>query len=135
MRAWTLRTGWALMVMASLSTGCARNTVGTATAPGGSEVLRADEIRRSGAADVLQAIRILRPAFLQTRGRTSILRSEETEPAVYLDERPFGGVRLLADIPANTVLEVRHFNAAQAQMKYGAGHSQGAILVITGAPR
>ncbi len=78
---------------------------------------------------------MLRPAFLQTRGRTSILRSEEAEPAVYVDDRLFGSLMSLADIPANTVMEVRHFNAAQAQMRWGAGNSQGAILVITGTPK
>ncbi|MBK8250335.1 MAG: hypothetical protein IPK85_23510 [Gemmatimonadetes bacterium] len=107
-----------------------------ARATGSTEVLRADELRRSGATDLLSAIRMLRPAFLQTRGRTSITRSEESEVAVYLDDRPFGGLTMLREIQINVVIEVRHFSATQAQVRWGGdGHSQGAILVITGAPR
>jgi hypothetical protein len=107
-----------------------------ARATGSTENIRADELRRSGATDLLSAIRMLRPAFLQTRGRTSINRSEEGEVAVYVDDRPFGGLAMLRDIQINTVLEVRHFSATQAQVRWGGdGHSQGAILVITGSPR
>jgi hypothetical protein len=94
-----------------------------------------DEIVRSGATDAYQAIRMLRPTFLATRGRTSILRRENAEPAVYVDDRLFGGVASLRDIPANQVVEVRYYGAAQAQMKWGAGHSQGAISVKTGSAR
>lgn len=124
-----------LLLCVLMSAGaCARNSAG-ARASGGTEALRSDEIRRSGATDLLSAIRMLRPAFLQTRGRTSMLRSEESEPAVYLDDRALGGIAMLRDIQAITVIEVRYLGAAQAQMRWGAGHSAGAILVITGTPR
>lgn len=125
-----------LLLLAALTAGaCARGTGGTARATGSSEVLMRDEIARSGATDAFQAIRMLRPTFLATRGRTSILRRENAEPVVYVDDRLFGGVAALRDIPANQVVEVRYYGAAQAQMKWGAGHSQGAILVITGSAR
>lgn len=107
MRGWTHRTRWTTLQAASAAVACVRNTAGATTVPGGTEVLSADEFRRP----------------------------EEAEPAVYLDHRPFRSVRMLSDIPANAVLEGRHFSSAQDQMKYGAGHSQGAILVITGSPR
>lgn len=116
-------------------TGCASGGQG-ARATSGTEPIRADELRRSSAADLLSAIRMLRPHFLSTRGRTSIQRSEETEPAVYVDDRPFGGLAMLRDIPLNTVIEVRYLSATQAQVRWGGdGHSAGGILVITGAPR
>jgi hypothetical protein len=125
-----------IVLLAAATLGaCAKNTSSRATASGGTEPLRAEEIRRTGASDLYSAIRMARPTFLQTRGRTSILRSEEAEPAVYLDDRPLGGLSMLRDIQANTVIEVRYFGAAQAQMRWGAGHSAGAILVITGTPR
>jgi len=78
---------------------------------------------------------MLRPSFLVSRGRTSILRAENTEPVVYLDDRLLGGVATLRDIPSNQVIEVRYFGAAQAQMRWGAGNSAGAILVRTGSPK
>ncbi len=109
---------------------------GSARASGGTEPIRADELRRTSAGDLLSAIRMLRSGFLSTRGRTSIQRSEETEPAVYVDDRPFGDLSMLRDIPLNTVIEVRYLSATQAQERWGSdGHSAGGILVITGAPR
>jgi len=129
---------WALFALSLLIPGlpaCASNSGRGAVASGSMEVLRADEIAKSGATDALQAIRMLRPAFLQTRGRTSIMRSEESEPTVYVDDRPFGSLASLSDIPANQVVEIRYFGAAQAQMRWGAGNSAGAILVRTGVAK
>lgn len=114
---------------------CARNAGRDAGGGSGTEVLRRDEITRSGATDAFTAIRMLRPVFLQSRGRTSMLRNENTEPAVYLDDRLIGGIALLRDIPANQVIEVRFFGPAQAQMRWGTGNSAGAILVRTGSPK
>lgn len=131
-----LRTCLAVLLLLVAPGACASAGAGGARATGSTEVIRADELRRSGATDLLSAIRMLRPAFLQTRGRTSITRSEESEVAVYVDERPFGGLSMLRDIQINTVIEVRHFSATQAQVRWGGdGHSQGAILIITGSPR
>ncbi|MBC7896626.1 MAG: hypothetical protein H7066_14515 [Cytophagaceae bacterium] len=115
--------------------GCARKGGRDGGVGGGTDVLRRDEISRSGATDAITAIRMLRPVFLQSRGRTSILRQENTEPAVYLDDRLLGGVSTLRDIPSNQVIEVRYFGPAQAQMRWGTGNSAGAILVRTGSPR
>ena len=114
---------------------CTRGTTRTGVATGTLDVLTAEEIVKSGATDALQAIRMLRPVFLQTRGRTSILRSEEAEPAVYVDDRPFGGLAALRDVPTHQIVDIRYFGAAQAQMRWGAGNSAGAILVRTGSPR
>lgn len=131
-----LRTCLAVLLLLVAPGACASGSAGRARATGSTEVIRADELRRSGATDLLSAIRMLRPAFLQTRGRTSITRSEESEVAVYVDDRPFGGLSMLRDIQINTVMEVRHFSATQAQVRWGGdGHSQGAILIITGSPR
>ena len=114
---------------------CAGNAARGTTAAGTMEVLRADEIARSGATDAYQAIRTLRPAFLQTRGRTSMVRAENAEPAIYVDDRPFGSVATLRDIPAREIVDIRYFGPAQAQMRWGAGNSAGAILVRTGTPK
>ena len=115
--------------------GCARNAARDSVATGGTDILRRDEITRSGATDAFTAIRMLRPVFLQSRGRTSILRAENTEPAVYLDDRLIGGLAVLRDIPATQVIDVRYFGPAQAQMRWGTGNSAGAILVRTGSPK
>ena len=124
-------------LMLLIGVACARQTSTAAPATGSSDALRADELRRSGATDLLSAVQRLRPAFLRTRGRTSMVRTEEVEPVVYLDDRPYGSLASLRDIQVSTVVEVRYLSPAQAQMRWGGGegHSAGAILVITGTPR
>ncbi|MCC6316469.1 MAG: hypothetical protein IT361_02170 [Gemmatimonadaceae bacterium] len=127
------RSALTIAAAALLLSGCAGRQSGAAVATSSTDILRADEITRSGATDAFTAVRMLRPAFLQSRGRTSILRTENTEPMVYVDDRLIGGVASLRDIPANQVVEVRFFGPAQAQMRWGAGNSAGAILVRTGS--
>ncbi len=124
-------------VLFVMAMACARPATGGAAATGSTDILRADELRRSGATDLLSAVQRLRPAFLRTRGRTSMVRTEEGEPVVYLDDRPYGLLAALRDIQVATVMEVRYLSPAQAQLRWGGGegHSAGAILVITGSPR
>lgn len=135
MNRYLVRRGGFFAAFVLATVGCAPRNGPTVTATGSMDVLRADEIARSGAIDAYQAIKLLRPAFFQTRGRTSILRTEESEPSLYVDERPFGSLASLRDIPAREVIEVRYYNASQAQMKWGAGNSAGAIHVRTGVAR
>lgn len=123
---------WSLLVV---SVACARNSGPGVVASGSMDPLLADEIARSGATDAYQAVKMLRPAFFQTRGRTSILRSEESEPTLYVDDRQFGALASLRDIQVSQVVEIRYFGPAQAQMRFGAGNSAGAILVRTGTPK
>jgi hypothetical protein len=127
-----IRRGFLLCAIALSGPACTKRTdLGEATATSSSDVLRREEIVKSSAMNAQEAIRLLRPSFLRTRGRTSILRPNESEPTVYLDDRQLGGLAVLRDIPANTIYEIRYLSPAQAQMRWGAGHAAGAILVVT----
>jgi hypothetical protein len=128
-----LASSFALMsTVGVVSASCAKRTAtAEATVSSSSDVLRREEIAKSSAMNAHEAIRLLRPLFLRSRGRTSILRPNESEPVVYLDDRQLGGLAVLRDIPANTIYEVRYFSPAQAQMRWGSGHAAGAILVVT----
>ena len=136
MRVFSVRCATGAVVgLLILAGGCARGVGRGGVATGNMDVLSADEIVKSGATDAFQAIRMLRPSFLQTRGRTSILRTEEAEPSVYIDDRPFGGPAALRDVPVVQIVDIRYFSPAQAQMRWGSGNSAGAILVRTGAAK
>lgn len=110
--------------------GCARAASGD-RASGSTDVISRAEIDRTTALNAYDAVRYLRPLFLRSRGRASILLPSEAEPVVYLDDRRMGGVATLREIPANSVFEIRYFSAGQAQMRWGSGHANGAILVVS----
>lgn len=53
------------------------------------------------------------------------------EPLVYLDNQRMGGINFLRDIPVTEIFEIRYDTAAQAQIKWGNGHPQGVIQILT----
>ncbi|MEJ7810988.1 MAG: Plug domain-containing protein [Gemmatimonadaceae bacterium] len=95
------------------------------------DVLGADEIAGANVHSVYEAIRLLRPAFLFSRGSTSLRSSAPAYPVVYLDGAPAGGLDVLRDIPSGSVKEVRYYNAPDATVRWGTGHTAGVIYVST----
>lgn len=126
--------------------GCASSSPGTEdTAPGdlspdvlraavpvsGSpEVLTGDEIRGTGAGNVWEALRRLRPLWLQPRaGAASMLPRQSTSPVVYVAGVPYGAPRTLQSMNVDQVRRVEFVNARDATTRYGTGHAGGVILV------
>jgi hypothetical protein len=89
------------------------------------------EITKSQAINAYDAIRILRPSMLRERGAVTMRGRDVREPVVYLDNQRMGGIGVLRDIPVTEIFEIRYHNAAQAQIKWGNGHLQGVIQVVT----
>jgi hypothetical protein len=99
--------------------------------PTGRSVILANEIAGSGASTAYDAIRALRPEWLQRRqshyGQT---QAEATIP-VYLGNQLLGTLDELSTISAQNVKEIRRYDAAQATLLWGPGNAEGAIQVIT----
>jgi len=94
-------------------------------------VITAEEIaQHDGLRTAYDVVRRLRPQFLRRRGVASLSAASE-EIVVYLDGIRTGGVEVLRNIDVATVREIRHINARDATTKYGTGHSQGVIEVLT----
>lgn len=100
------------------------------------------ETRVSTAYDLVQALRpqwlrargnnALRISTRQTRGGEMTGVSDESPVMVYQDGRVLGpGVELLRSIPHASIERVEYFDAAEAQQRWGVGHPQGAIHVIS----
>lgn len=139
-----LRRGWRRTIRVGLiawagAAGCGGTRSGEAL--GGrvsrSDVIDRSEIAKSSAQNAYDAVRALRPAFLVSRGPTSLLRSRDsgTSPVLYLDNSGFGDLSTLRNIPIVGIFEIRYFSATQAQLRWGTDHPSGAILVLTGTPR
>jgi hypothetical protein len=84
-----------------------------------------DEIARSHAATVYDAIQLTRPVFLVSQSDLAPL----AERQVYLDGMLLGGIDELRRIPASSVREIRFVRTLDVGS--GMGHRGGAILVIT----
>ncbi len=109
-----------------LVTGCAAAGTGSST---DQSVLTREEIVEANQLNALELIRVYRPHWLRIRGSTSF--RDEPEIVVYLDGVRAGSTDMLADIAAINIQEIRYYNAREAQFKFGVGHVQGAIDVIT----
>ncbi len=56
----------------------------------------------------------------------------QSEIAVYVDGNRLGGVGELRQVPANLVASIEYLDGPSATIRFGTGHSQGAIVIVTG---
>jgi hypothetical protein len=94
-------------------------------------VITREELAASDARTVYDAIRQLRPSFLQPHGSTAT-SGGVVVPRVYVDGTPLGeGLGVLRQMRPDDVLEIHYLSAADATQRFGTGNSGGAILVQT----
>jgi hypothetical protein len=120
--------GLALVVLAA---GCASGGGGTRPKGGGRDVLVNADLTSgtSAAANLYDAIRVLRPEWLNKRSGGSMM--QQGELYVYLDNARLGPPETLRGIRTEQVESVRFVNATEAQSRFGADHVFGAILVTS----
>ncbi len=88
-------------------------------------LITADELSGLSVSSAYDAVRRLRPAWLQTRGRAPL-------PVVYRNNTRWGGdPSSLESIQIGTISEMRFLSASDATTRYGTGFTGGVILVIT----
>ncbi len=105
----------------------------TATGAGGRRdrnVLAAEEIELSNVGTLHEAIQLLRPHFLFSRGRTSLRAPNNPLPAVIVNSVPQASFESLRAIPARDVQYVRLLSAPEATTRFGTGYMAGAIEVV-----
>lgn len=98
------------------------------------DVITLLELEQTGkkAQDLYQAIRSLRPHFLQPPRGTRTMGSYTPDPTVvYVDGLRTGDLETLKTISTQNVFEVRYFEPSKAQEEFGMNHSGGAVLVRT----
>jgi hypothetical protein len=95
-------------------------------------VLTREEIERSGAMNAYEAVAELRPLWLNSRGQNTL--QHDRDIVVYLDRAPIGDRRALYDVQALMITSMQYLNPAQADFRFGRGHTHGAIVVYTGLP-
>lgn len=102
--------------------GCA-STGGTARSD--QNLITLDEVEATDLANAYEIVRTLRPRWLQARVPMSI------PVQVYVDGTRLGGPQALQTVPKLAIEEIRYYSPTAAQARWGLGHTNGAIAVVT----
>ncbi len=116
-----------LVMLLGLAVG-ACSTTGTATgseARGSRDLITEEELAQSPDLSLYDAVRRMRPQWLQVRGTGT------ESPRVYVDGASRGGLDELRSLRVPDVREVRYMGSRDATTRFGTGHTGGAILVTT----
>jgi hypothetical protein len=98
---------------------------------GSRDVIRVAEHPEVHSLDVYQAVRRLRPFFLQSRGPSSVALQGANRLAVFLDDVPMGDVRELTSIQTRDIREIRYLSPSEAVIRYGRRFAGGIIRLTT----
>ena len=124
-----------LLVLVALSSialqACAHSRPSAVRRSYEAQVISEAEIIEADVASAYDVIRKLRANFLTYRGRTNFRGSSASEPRVYVDDQPYGGVSSLRSIRAGQVAEIRLYRSWEATTKFGTGNMDGVIAVTT----
>ncbi len=98
-------------------------------APLDPERLSREEMLAEHFTNVYDAVASLRSVWLTVRGTDSFRQTSQIW--VYYDENRLGGVDELRSVLVNSVASLRHYNGVDATMRWGVGHSAGAIQILS----
>jgi len=117
------------LVVAPAAFGCASAPAEMSvwTKSSSSALLTGDEIRRNRIDNAYDAVRRLRPAFLNTRGPTSAINAPRHDIVVIVNGLPYGGVEELRWLRSGEIAWVRRLTAAEAYIKSGRPAPAGGI--------
>lgn len=132
------------LTAALLGIGCSKKDPEIAAAPTESRpaaqerrstnVITAAELQNSSASNLYQAVQVLRPQWLRSRGPTSLggtarTGGEGSQLMVYMDNTRYGNVQSLQSLSLQGVIELRYLDASEATNRFGTGHAMGAIVI------
>ncbi|MGD2071714.1 MAG: Plug domain-containing protein [Gemmatimonadota bacterium] len=116
-----------LPIVGLLLVGCASTATGhcRSTARAASDRIDAARLQATGAHDVHDALRLIRPRMLGTRA------PRKDAPVVYVDGVRVGHVAYLRRLPVREIESIRRLGGPDATTRYGTDHVGGALLVTT----
>jgi hypothetical protein len=90
--------------------------------------IRAEELANLVSGDALSAVRALRPGWLRTPTQQSMRGHDRM--VVYFDRLRMGGVDALRSMSITDIGKIEFLSPREAQFQFGAGHLNGAIVVM-----
>ena len=131
----TPRALTAFSILALLVAACAGPGAGDPEAPapesGSRNVIVQDDLAAYSDLSAFEIVRRLRPAWLRYRGQSVLSGPEREGLRVYLDGSFYGDADALGQLQARNLEEIRFLDSRQATLRFGTGHTVGAILVTT----
>ena len=94
-------------------------------------LITSEELMEVPHSTVYEAVRSLRPRWLQARSGMSIRTPQRETARVYIDEQLRGGLGEMWTILPSEVSEIRFMSASDATTRFGTNHIAGAILIAT----
>ncbi|MBW3569908.1 MAG: carboxypeptidase-like regulatory domain-containing protein [Gemmatimonadetes bacterium] len=107
-------------------------------------VIGRGEVEATTVTSAFELVQTLRPQWLRARGsdglrftpfetrdESGVNISDESPIIVYLDGRRLGPLETLRSITHGDIDRVEYYDAVEAQQRWGVGHPQGAIHVVT----
>ena len=94
-------------------------------------VITAEELANVSVSNLFDAIRLLRPQWLDQSAPVTLQRRDEYVTLVYMDRIRFGTPDMLRQVPPRLPLSVRFYTATEAQSEFGVGNLLGAIQIVT----
>ena len=119
----------ALLFVFGLSAGlaaCASGGGGDGGPRRSQNLITADELAEFATQNALDAIRRLRPRWLQPRGTSA---TGQNLPVAFLDGARLGAPDALRSVNVADIESIRYLNASDATMRYGTNFPGGAIEV------
>jgi hypothetical protein len=120
----------AIFLTVLLASGCApaRNVI-----PGDYNpfIISEYELNQSATNNALDAIRRLRPQWLNYQAPTSVSNPNPPLPVVYVDESFVGEMNTLNQMMISQLESISFYKAPEAMLKFGTNRSGGVIAVTT----
>jgi len=119
-----------LLSLTVVATACAGATAGGGGGRGNPDrIVRAELDEVNSATNAYEAIQLIRPGWLRTRGVASF--SGQPDPiVVYVDNVRYGEVGSLQSVNLDAVEAIERIDATSATQRWGTGHA-GGVLAVT----
>ena len=131
----------ALLALSIATLGCWRSIVTDTDTPPVPEnrdrsVLSTDELRANHDQYWYDLVQRLRPEWLRTRGASAIGAGnpDGDQVQVYVGQVRLGGPAVLERLETSAATSLKYYTPAQAQQRFGPGHPNGAIQVLSEPP-
>jgi hypothetical protein len=123
-----LVAGIAVTAIGSL-TACAMTPAGEGASQRNRSIT-AEELSASSSQMVYEALELLRPSWMSSRGVISATNSEEARANVYQNGVRVGDLEYLRQVYVVDVAELRYWPPGEASARFGMGNPRGVIEII-----
>lgn len=109
--------------------GCVSTSTQSGSAKGSGTTLTPEQLTSANADNLYDAINKLRPAWLTSRGPTSVTNSTPTSVDVFMGNNYLGKAEYLQQVRPGDVSEVKYWDPGSAAARFGMGHPRGVIEI------